>query len=62
MFMPGVQLVGDAVFGRRMPDAVRLGPADVPAMLELVARTRPGPSAAAPSRWAPTWASGEDGR
>lgn len=39
----GVQLVGDAVAGRHDPDLVRLGPADVPAMSELVARTKPGP-------------------
>ena len=43
MFLPGVQMVGDAVVGRPDPEAVRLGPDDVPAMLALVARTRPGP-------------------
>lgn len=39
----GVQMVDDGV--RTAPDgeAVRLGPADVPEMLDLVARTRPGP-------------------
>ncbi|WP_345412034.1 GNAT family N-acetyltransferase [Actinomycetospora chlora] len=41
--LPGVQMVGDAVEGRPYPDLVRLGPADVPAMRALVARTRPGP-------------------
>lgn len=41
--LPGVQLVGDAVDGRPDPALVRLGPDDVPAMRELVARTRPGP-------------------
>jgi ribosomal protein S18 acetylase RimI-like enzyme len=41
--VPGVQLVGDAVEGRGDPDAVRLGPDDVPAVRALVARTRPGP-------------------
>ena len=41
--MPGVQLVGDDVAGRPDPGVVRLGPGDVPAMRDLVARTRPGP-------------------
>ncbi|GAA4939624.1 GNAT family N-acetyltransferase [Actinomycetospora succinea] len=41
--MEGVQLVGDAVTGRHDPELVRLGPDDVPAMSELVARTKPGP-------------------
>lgn len=40
---PGVQLLGDAVDGRPDPALVRLGPDDVPAMRELVTRTRPGP-------------------
>ncbi|MCL7425680.1 GNAT family N-acetyltransferase [Streptomyces sp. YS415] len=39
----GVQLVGPDVAGAPDPEAVRLGPADVPEMLDLVARTRPGP-------------------
>ncbi|WAZ19539.1 GNAT family N-acetyltransferase [Streptomyces cinnabarinus] len=39
----GVQLVGEDVIGAIDPEAVRLGPADVPEMLDLVARTRPGP-------------------
>ncbi|MCF3129303.1 GNAT family N-acetyltransferase [Streptomyces olivochromogenes] len=39
----GVQLVGDGVAGAPEPEAVRLGPADVPEMLDLVERTRPGP-------------------
>ncbi|GAA1143707.1 ribosomal protein S18 acetylase RimI-like enzyme [Kitasatospora gansuensis] len=39
----GVQLVGEDVLGKPDPEAVRLGPADVPEMLELVERTRPGP-------------------
>src|SRR3954465_10845677 len=42
MFLPGVQMVGDAVVGRPDPEAVRLGPDDVPAMLARVARSRPG--------------------
>ncbi|WP_327167785.1 GNAT family N-acetyltransferase [Streptomyces subrutilus] len=41
--LPGVQLDGRAVRAEPAPDAVRLGPADVPEMLELVALTRPGP-------------------
>jgi ribosomal protein S18 acetylase RimI-like enzyme len=39
----GVQLVDDGVAAAPDPEAVRLGPADVPEMLDLVARTRPGP-------------------
>ncbi|QNS07789.1 GNAT family N-acetyltransferase [Streptomyces xanthii] len=39
----GVQLVGDRVDAAHDPEAVRLTTADVPEMLELVARTRPGP-------------------
>lgn len=39
----GVQLVDDGVDTAPDPEAVFLGPADVPEMLELVARTRPGP-------------------
>ncbi|WP_328335098.1 MULTISPECIES: GNAT family N-acetyltransferase [unclassified Streptomyces] len=40
---PGVQLVDDGVAAAPDPEAVRLGPADVPEMLALVERTRPGP-------------------
>jgi ribosomal protein S18 acetylase RimI-like enzyme len=39
----GVQMVDDGVETAADPDAVALGPADVPQMLALVARTRPGP-------------------
>lgn len=39
----GVQLVDTGVAAAPDPEAVRLGPADVPEMLELVERTRPGP-------------------
>ncbi|MFD4029716.1 GNAT family N-acetyltransferase [Streptomyces sp. NPDC058637] len=39
----GVQLVDDGVDTAPPPEALRLGPADVPEMPELVARTRPGP-------------------
>jgi ribosomal protein S18 acetylase RimI-like enzyme len=41
--VPGVQMLGDAVHGRPDPALVRLGSDDVPAMRDLVARTRPGP-------------------
>jgi ribosomal protein S18 acetylase RimI-like enzyme len=40
---PAVQLVDDGVVGVEDPEAVALGPADVPEMLDLVARTQPGP-------------------
>ncbi|WP_371789770.1 GNAT family N-acetyltransferase [Streptomyces sp. NBC_01471] len=40
---PGVQLVDAGVAAAPDPEAVRLGPADVPEMLALVERTRPGP-------------------
>ena len=40
---PGVQLVGDAVAAKPDAEAVPLGPADVPEILDLVARTKPGP-------------------
>ncbi|KAB8180375.1 GNAT family N-acetyltransferase [Microbispora catharanthi] len=39
----GVQLVGDDVVPARDDEAVRLRAADVPEMLDLVARTQPGP-------------------
>ena len=39
----GVQYVDDGVAAAPEPEAVPLGPADVPEMLDLVARTRPGP-------------------
>ncbi|MGI5452156.1 GNAT family N-acetyltransferase [Streptomyces sp. CA-249302] len=41
--LDGVQLVDDGLDTAPDPEAVRLGPADVPEMLDLVARTRPGP-------------------
>ncbi|MCE3553397.1 GNAT family N-acetyltransferase [Pseudonocardia sp. RS11V-5] len=43
MDLPGVQMTGDALEVAPDPEAVRLGPADVPEMLDLVARTKPGP-------------------
>ncbi|MFI9803676.1 GNAT family N-acetyltransferase [Streptomyces sp. NPDC052301] len=39
----GVQLVDDGLAAAPDPEAVRLGPADVPEMIDLVERTRPGP-------------------
>ncbi|MFE1800324.1 GNAT family N-acetyltransferase [Streptomyces sp. NPDC059517] len=39
----GVQFVDDGLATAPDPEAVRLGPADVPEMLALVERTRPGP-------------------
>lgn len=39
----GVQLTGEALRVEPAPDAVRLGLADVPEILELIALTRPGP-------------------
>ncbi|MDX3801862.1 GNAT family N-acetyltransferase [Streptomyces sp. AK04-3B] len=39
----GVQLVGTALRAEPDPEAVRLGPDDVPEILDLVARTEPGP-------------------
>ncbi|MFF0200375.1 GNAT family N-acetyltransferase [Streptomyces sp. NPDC005017] len=41
--MDGVQLVDDGLAAAPDPEAVVLGPADVPEMLALVERTRPGP-------------------
>ncbi|GII82219.1 hypothetical protein Ssi03_02090 [Sphaerisporangium siamense] len=41
--VPGVQLTGEDVTGEPEPEAVRLGAADVPEMLDLVARCKPGP-------------------
>jgi len=43
MRIDGVQLVADKAVGAHDADAVPLGPADVPEMLDLAARTRPGP-------------------
>jgi ribosomal protein S18 acetylase RimI-like enzyme len=39
----GVQMVGTSTRGEADGEAVPLGPADVPEMLDLVARTKPGP-------------------
>jgi ribosomal protein S18 acetylase RimI-like enzyme len=39
----GVQMVGDDVVGAADEEAVPLGPADVPEMMDLVDRTKPGP-------------------
>jgi ribosomal protein S18 acetylase RimI-like enzyme len=43
--VPGVQLVGSTVDGVDEPQTQRLTPDAVPEMLDLVARTRPGPFA-----------------
>ncbi|MGC0415991.1 GNAT family N-acetyltransferase [Embleya sp. AB8] len=43
MRIPSVQLLGDAVTGSPDDSLVRLGAADVPEMLDLIARTQPGP-------------------
>ncbi|MCX4815574.1 GNAT family N-acetyltransferase [Streptomyces sp. NBC_01239] len=39
----GVQMVDDGLAAAPEPEAVVLGPADVPEMLDLVERTKPGP-------------------
>jgi ribosomal protein S18 acetylase RimI-like enzyme len=41
--IPGVQMDGSGSTAASDPEAVVLGPADVPEMLDLAARTRPGP-------------------
>ncbi|MFJ3640523.1 GNAT family N-acetyltransferase [Streptomyces sp. NPDC090108] len=41
--LEGVQMVDDGLAAVPDPEAVVLGPADVPEMLDLVARTQPGP-------------------
>jgi len=41
--LTGVQMDGSGVLGEPDPEAVTLGPADVPEMLDLVERTQPGP-------------------
>jgi ribosomal protein S18 acetylase RimI-like enzyme len=38
-----LQMVGTVALGRPDPEAVRLTPADVPEMIDLVTRTEPGP-------------------
>jgi ribosomal protein S18 acetylase RimI-like enzyme len=43
MVREGVQMTGDGMAGAADPEAVPLGPGDVPEMLDLAARTRPGP-------------------
>ena len=43
MKLPGVQLDGSATAAAADPAAEVLGPADVPEMLDLVSRTKPGP-------------------
>jgi GNAT superfamily N-acetyltransferase len=41
--IPGVQMVDAGLVPVNDPEAIPLGPTDVPEMLDLVARTRPGP-------------------
>ncbi|WP_229070386.1 GNAT family N-acetyltransferase [Actinoplanes sp. DH11] len=41
--LPGVQMIGQSMTGVEDPDAVALTEADVPEMLDLVARAQPGP-------------------
>ncbi|MEV7616611.1 GNAT family N-acetyltransferase [Streptomyces sp. NPDC089799] len=41
--VPGVQLVGTGLRAEPAPEAVRLGPDDVPEMLDLIDLARPGP-------------------
>ena len=41
--LEGVQMTGERVAGAPDPEAVPLGPADVPEMMRLVELTRPGP-------------------
>ncbi|GIM89732.1 GNAT family N-acetyltransferase [Paractinoplanes toevensis] len=41
--IPGVQMVDVSLEARPLPEAIRLGPADVPEILDLIERTRPGP-------------------
>jgi ribosomal protein S18 acetylase RimI-like enzyme len=43
MEIPGVQMVAEDVAAAPDPEAVRLGPADVPEMLALVEHANPGP-------------------
>lgn len=43
MDLPGVQMVAENVAAAPDPEAVRLGPEDVPEMLALVERAHPGP-------------------
>lgn len=43
LVLDGVQMVGTGLHGTADPEAAELGAADLPDMLELVARTEPGP-------------------
>jgi ribosomal protein S18 acetylase RimI-like enzyme len=43
MRLEGVQMAGEAVAGKPDPEALPLGVADVPDMLDLAGRTKPGP-------------------
>jgi len=41
--LPGVQMIDTSMHAEVDPDVIELGAADVPEMLDLVARTQPGP-------------------
>jgi ribosomal protein S18 acetylase RimI-like enzyme len=41
--LDGVQMVGTNVSPKHDPEAIRLGPHDVPEILDLISRTEPGP-------------------
>ena len=63
MIGEGVQLVGTGVAGAEPgEEVVRLGPADVPEMLDLTAGPSPARSCPALSSSASTWASAATGR
>ncbi|HEY4457019.1 MAG TPA: GNAT family N-acetyltransferase [Pseudonocardiaceae bacterium] len=42
-WVPGVQMVGEDIAAEEDPEAIRLTEADLPEMLDLVERTKPGP-------------------
>jgi ribosomal protein S18 acetylase RimI-like enzyme len=43
LVLPGVQLIGAGLVGEPDPESLVLGPADLPEILDLVERTKPGP-------------------
>jgi ribosomal protein S18 acetylase RimI-like enzyme len=58
----GVQLVDTSLRAEPAPEALRLGPADVPEILELIARTQPGPFLPRPVELGPYLGIRHDGR